>query len=133
MIVSRRSQVDVFNPESKVGTVTTSVPILTAPAGAAGVTGGLTFVGYTGTTIGSGTVGTISFTGAAQSFNFFNFSSSTAVSISADGVTWLPLGSNGNWPVEAPGGFANAAPFTELYHKKTTSGSSNFAVAAWEA
>lgn len=86
---------------------------------------------YRGTTIGLGTVGTLTFGSACHAFNFFNQSSSTAVEISFDATTWLPLGANGNWEMAPPGAYASQS-ITEIYHRKTTSGTSNWAVQSWE-
>ena len=105
----------------------------TAPSGGSSVSGGLTHRAYTGTTNGGGTVGTISLTGTAYSLIFFNKSSSTAVEVSTDGTNFLPMNANDSWHLKPPSGFANGAPWTEIYHRKTTSGTSNWAVSTWEA
>lgn len=95
---------------------------------------GLSPVAYDGTTeAGSAAVGTLSFAGACHAFTFFNKSSSTNVQISFDGATWMGMNANSSWEVIPPGGpYYNAGPLTELYHRQTTTTSTQFYVLSWE-
>ena len=126
--------VKVFNPQRTDNTLVPLEVTSTSSGGTTSPIASLSHVSYTGTTeAGSAAVGTLLFTGACHAFNFFNKSSYTTVEFSLDGTVWLPMGAYGNWTIEAPGGFLNAAPFTELYHRRRAAGGSDWAVSAWEA
>lgn len=102
-------------------------PIYVAPSTALT----LTPRAYRGVTLGAGTVGTITFTGACHGFNYFNRSSATDTELSFDATTWLPINANGNWAMLPPGAYASA-PITKIYNRKTGAGTTDYAIQAWE-
>jgi hypothetical protein len=102
-------------------------PVFVAPSTALT----LTARAYRGTTLGAGTVGTVTFGSACHALNFFNKSSSADVEISLDATTWLPTGANGNWALTPPGAYASSA-ISKLYHRKNTAGTSDYGIQSWE-